>query len=256
MNKVIQTLTKHRSFHHYLNTPIADEALDAIIRSAQAAPSWIGGQHVSIIAVRDTERKQKLAEVAGNQAHIVQAPVFLVFCADFHRAHIASNIEEAAFAAVENIDVLLVGATDVGLAMGNAIAAAESLGLGIVPIGGIRRNPLAVIDMLNLPKHVIPISGLCIGYGAEDPEQKPRLPKEAIYHEEKYNHDVTSLIHDYNQTFSAYTKAKTKGERDTNWSQQVAGFYNEPFYRNNGYPDVAKMLKQQGFPCNDMQNND
>lgn len=251
MNEVIKTLTNHRSFRQYLNTPVTEKELDAIIHAAQSGPSWIHGQQVSVIAVKDSARKKKLAELCGHQDHINQAPVFLIFCADFHRAKLASEIEGVSFEAADDADSLLVGAADVGIALANAIAAAESLGLGTVPIGGIRRTPLEVIKLLRLPKYVIPISGLCIGYGTNDPGLNPRLPKEAFYHEETYNENQMGILHRYNDTMAEHRKKTTDGKSDANWTERIAGFYSRSHY-NNAYPEVPHMLKQQGFACKDM----
>lgn len=55
----------------------------------QSAPSSINGQQVTVITVQDKERKKKISELAGGQPWIDQAPVFLLFCADFNRAKIA-----------------------------------------------------------------------------------------------------------------------------------------------------------------------
>ncbi|MFC3885021.1 NADPH-dependent oxidoreductase [Bacillus songklensis] len=252
MNEVIKTLTSHRSFRHYLDKPVGEKELETIVHAAQSGPSWIHGQQVSIIVVKDPHRKKKLAELCGNQDHINQTPVFLVFCADFYRAKLASKMEDESFEAADDVDSLLVGATDVGIALGNAIAAAESFGFGTVPIGGIRRTPLAVIDLLELPKYVIPISGLCIGYGTNDPGLNPRLPKEAFYHEETYNHDQIEILHQYNDVMKEHRKKTTNGRSDANWTERIASFYRKSHY-NNAYPDVPSMLKQQGFTCEDMK---
>jgi FMN reductase [NAD(P)H] len=144
-----------------------------------------------------------------------------------------------------NPDLLLVGTVDVGIALGNAITAAESLGLGTVPIGGIRRSPLEYIELLNLPEYVIPVSGLCIGYPSETPDLVPRLPKEAIYHEEKYKENIHEEIEKFNQIHLEATKGGQSG--GSTWTQRMANFYKDPFYINDGYKDVGKMLKQQGF---------
>ena len=156
-NQVVETILAHRSIRKYSNQPVSNEDLDTIIRSTQAAPSWVNGQHVTIISIQDSKRRKKMAELAGNQKHMIEAPVFLVFCADFHRIKVACEMEAIEFKAAVNPDLLLVGTVDVGIALGNAITAAESLGLGTVPIGGIRRSPLEYIELLNLPEYVIPV---------------------------------------------------------------------------------------------------
>ncbi|GIQ68859.1 NADPH-dependent oxidoreductase [Xylanibacillus composti] len=251
MNDVIRTLMNHRSYRQYADKPVPERVLDSVLRAVQAAPSWIHGQQVSVVVIRDEARKQEMARLSGNQAHVASAPVFLVFCADFQRAFAASEIEGGSFAAIEDVDVLLVGATDVGIGMGNAIAAAESLGLGIIPIGGIRRSMLEVARFLELPSYVIPIAGLCLGYPSEKPDQKPRLPIELVRHEETYSSDdLSSRLREYNAAYRSFLAAQ--GMPETDWTKRVADFYAGSHY-NGGYPDVAKTLKQQGFIAKDMR---
>ncbi|MGO4888515.1 NADPH-dependent oxidoreductase [Anaerobacillus sp. MEB173] len=238
MNDVIRTLTNHRSIRSYVNKEVPDEHLKAMVAAAQAAPSWVNGQQVSIIVVKDDNKKKQLAQLVGNQSYVEEAPVFFVFCADFYRAKLAAEKHGEELMVVNDIDSLLVGGVDVGLAMGNTIAAAESLGLGICAIGGIRRNPLEVIELLNLPEHVIPISGLCVGYAKETPDKKPRLPQKAVLHEEEYEHNLKKYIDQYDQTIAEYNKER----KNMTWSEGVARFYNKQYYEH-----VDEMLKKQGF---------
>lgn len=129
------------------------EILDQIIKGVQAAPNWVNLQHVSVIAVKDTVRRKKFSQLCGDQPHIAQAPVFLVFCADFYRTWLACRTKGQEFDEVASqIDTLIVGANEIGIALGTAVAAAESFGLGTVTIGDIRLNALEVIRELNLPK--------------------------------------------------------------------------------------------------------
>lgn len=246
MNETIQLLKNHRSYRQYQDKEVSLETLELIMEAAQSAPSWTNGQHVTAILIRDDARKKKLAELCGNQKHVENAPAFLVFCADFYRAKLASEIEGKEFKAIEDVDTLLIGATDVGLAMQNAITAAESLDLGTVPIGGIRRNALEVIEFLELPTYVIPIAGLCVGYPDGNPGLKPRLPLQSVLQEEKYNKKQQAIIEEYNATYKEYLK--TRGENPVGWTNRIANFYDKSYYPSN-----AKMIKQQGFLAKDMQ---
>ncbi|MFP7298240.1 NADPH-dependent oxidoreductase [Neobacillus niacini] len=244
-NEVVKTMMTHRSIRHYSERKVRKEDLKTIIAAAQAAPSWVNGQHVTIISINDQDRRKKMAELAGNQKHIIEAPVFLVFCADFHRIKVACELEGTEFKASVNPDLLLVGAVDVGISISNAITAAESLGLGTVPIGGIRRSPLEYIELLNLPEYVIPVSGLCIGYPSDIPDLAPRLSMEAIFHQEKYNENIQDEIKEFNHIHSEATKGRNSG--GSTWTQRMANFYKDDFYVNDSYKDVGEMLKQQGF---------
>ncbi len=80
----MKTLLSHRSIRKYQNRPIEKEILDEILKAVQAAPNWVNLQHISAIVVQEQQRREKFAELCGGQKHIAQAPVFLVFCADFY----------------------------------------------------------------------------------------------------------------------------------------------------------------------------
>lgn len=190
MNEIIQSLLAHRSIRSYSDRPVEENKLEQIISAVQAAPNWVNLQLTSIIAVKDPKRRQILSRLCGDQPYVAQAPVFLVFCADYYRVHLAcQKMNQSMENILKDIDTLIVGAHETGIAIATAVIAAEGLGLGTVVIGDIRKNPKEVIEELNLPPFVMPMLGLCIGYPAHDPGIKPRLPREAVYFEEQYQHD-------------------------------------------------------------------
>ncbi|MDQ0253952.1 FMN reductase [NAD(P)H] [Evansella vedderi] len=245
MNEVINLLQNHRSFREYKADPVTDEQLETIVTSAMAAANWINGQQVTVIEVQDKPKKAKLAKLVGNQAYVDEAPVFLVFCIDYYRAKLAAEKNNTTIKVTDSVEALLTGATDVGIALGNAIAAAESMGLGTVPIGGIRKNPLDVIKLLDLPEYVFPISGLVVGHPKNDSATKPRLPLEAVYHKEQYHKEnLEYLINQYDETMENYIRERTNGAQSRNWSSGVANFYSNAY---KGFLDVSSALKKQGF---------
>ncbi|MCV5307300.1 nitroreductase NfsA, partial [Escherichia coli] len=81
---------------------------------------------------------------------------------------------------------LLIGVVDTALLAQNALIAAESLGLGGVYIGGLRNSIEAVTELLELPQHVLPLFGLCLGWPADNPDIKPRMPAAMLVHENRY----------------------------------------------------------------------
>ena len=157
MNPVLESLFKHKSIRRYKNQPVEDEKIQLIIKAAQAAPTWCNGEQVSIIVVKDQALKDKLKDYCGGQTYVATCGVFLVFCADFYRVSLAfekaGKTKEDFEKYVTNIDTLIIGSHDVGIAIQNATVAAESLGLGTVDIGGVRINPLDVTRELKLPKY-------------------------------------------------------------------------------------------------------
>jgi len=146
------------------------------------------------------------------------------------------------FEVVNSLEATLIGSIDVGLAMGNAIAAAESLGLGTVPIGGIRIHTLKVSEILNLPQYVYPLCGLVIGHPADPSAKKPRLPKEAVVFEETYNDQLKDYINRYDDEMSRYMHERTNGQSDRNWSMGVS-----QFYKNKSSRNVHEDMEKKGF---------
>ncbi len=91
--------------------------------------------------------------------------------ADFYKTGIAGEKNDKPQIIHESIEGTMVGTFDCGLAMGGAIVAAESMGLGIVPIGAIRKNPEEMIRLLDLPERTFPVVGLVVGYPADQSAQ-------------------------------------------------------------------------------------
>jgi FMN reductase [NAD(P)H] len=247
MNPVLESLFKHKSIRKYKNQPLEDEKLQLIIKAAQAAPTWCNGEQVSIIAVKDQTIKDKMKDIAWGQQYISSCSVFLVFCADFYRISIAfeksGKTKEDFEKYITHIDTLIVGSHDVGIALQNATVAAESLGLGTVDIGAIRGKSLEVAKELNLPKYVIPLVGLCVGYPDDDPGVKPRLPMSAVCFDNKYDTEKAKAgVEEYDVTYQKYLSERDTNARDSNWSKSISKIYSS-FSIDQTYD----LLKQQGF---------
>jgi FMN reductase [NAD(P)H] len=244
MNSTIESILNHRSIRSYTNEPINSEQLDLILKTTQAGPSSINGQQMSVIVVTDQETKDQIAAFAGGQTWISQAPVFLLFVSDFYRAKLAAQKNKRELVIASNMEGTLVGSIDVGIALGQTIAVAESLGLGTVCIGGIRNNPQGMIDLLNLPDYVYPMVGLCIGHPNKEnmPGQKPRLPKEAVIHHGQYNQDLQSHLDEYDETITDYMKERGGDIHD--WSGFISSFYDKVYF-----PKVSATLRSQKYTC-------
>jgi FMN reductase (NADPH) len=225
MNQVIETLLQHRSIRRFNEKLLDREQVEAIVKSAQAASTSSFIQAYSIIGVTDQEKKDKLAELAGNQAYVAANGHFFVFCADLHRHMAAGDLEKADVKdSIESTEKFMVALIDAALAAQNAAIAAESMGLGICYIGGIRNDLEGVKEVLKTPEHVIPLFGMAIGYPDQETDVKPRLPLEHIYMENEYQQDRSLFekqLHDYNKTTSEYYRERTGGKRADTWTGQM-----------------------------------
>jgi FMN reductase (NADPH) len=160
--------------------------IESIVAAAQHTSSSSNLQAYSVVAVTDPAKRSRLAELCGNQRHIVEAPVFLTWCADVARLRRVCEIQgyrqETGY-----FESFLVAAVDAVIAAQTAALAAESDGLGICYIGSIRNRPEAVIELLGLPPLVFPVTGMTIGWPAETPLVRPRLPLNEVLHWECYD---------------------------------------------------------------------
>lgn len=186
---VIDHLLGHRSVRRHLPDPVSEDQLAAIIAAAQSAATSSNLQAWSVVAVRNPDTRAALAECAGGQAHVRDAPLVLVWLADLARlAHVAESVERPD-GALDYLEMFIIGVVDAALAAQNALAAAESLGLSGCYIGGMRNQPEKVAELLGLPPRVFAVFGMTLG--VEDPAAppaavKPRLPQQVVLHRERY----------------------------------------------------------------------
>jgi nitroreductase len=188
-NEVIASLLQHRSVRAYQPTPLPPGTLETLVAAAQSAASSSNMQSWSVVAVTDPAAKAALSVVAGNQIHIEQCPLFLVWVADVARlGRVGASVQQE-FECLPYLETFLFSAFDAILAAQNATVAAESLGLSTVYIGALRNDVEEVAKILGLPQGAMGLVGLCIGYGDETKKAmvKPRLPQSAVLHRERYD---------------------------------------------------------------------
>lgn len=226
MNETITTILNHRSIRHFKDKQLSEEQIKSIVASAQAASTSSFIQAYSIIGIKDMDKKRKLAEIAGNQEYVAQNGHLFVFCADLSRHELIGEMEgKDVLVSIESTEKFMVALIDAALAAQNAAIAAESMGLGICYIGGIRNNLEAVKELLKTPERVIPLFGMTVGYPERINDQKPRLPLEHVYHEEEYQQDkkvYLRQLQEYDQIISTYYEQRTDGKRKDRWTEQIA----------------------------------
>ena len=242
MNPTIDLLKSHRSIRKYTDQPVGDEALEAIITAGQAAATSSFVQATTVVRVIDPEHRQKIRMLAGDQPYIEKAPEFLVFCADLARASLCCSMHEIE-AKTDYAEQFVIATVDVGLFAQNCAVAAESMGLGICYIGGIRNNIQDVSDLLGLPDHIYPVFGFCIGYPDQDPDLRPRLPLSVVLKQGTYSADSDrQVIADYDKVVEAYYAKRSGGGKAMTWTQQVAGLLSEKCR-----PHMLPFLQGKGF---------
>lgn len=238
----------HRSVRKYLDTPVSDAQLATIVGAAQQASTSSNQQVWTVIAIRDDDRKRRISEAIGGRDYVENAAVFLVWVIDLARNEALMRTQGVEPAALDLMEVTLLGALDVGIASQNALLAAESLGLGGVYVGSIRNNPTAVCAELGLPQRAFPVVGMAIG--VPDPDEgtgiKPRLPLEGVLHHEGYDPERWSAaIAEYESSYRDYFESQ--GVPNRSWARSVAGRLG-PVSGLHGRHTMRDSLRAQGFP--------
>ena len=216
MTPTIDLLRSHRSIRRFTDEPITDEQRAAIVASAQAASSSSFLQCTSIIRITDKALREQLVPLTGGQQHVAQAAEFWVFCADFNR-----HLQICPEAQLGLAEQLLLGVVDTAMLAQNAFTAAESLGLGGVYIGGIRNGIEAVTELLALPKHVLPLFGLCLGWPDEDHGIKPRMPAAMLMLENSYQPVDENVLAQYDEEMAQYYLSRGSNTRRDTWSDHI-----------------------------------
>jgi nitroreductase len=220
-NEVLDIILNHRSVRAFLPRPLPDGTLELLVAAAQSASTSSNLQFWSVVAVEETERKSRLAELAGQQQFIRDAPLLLVWLADLSRLNRIAAERQAQVDGTHYLEEFIVGVVDAALAAQSALIAAESLGLGAVYIGAMRNLPEQIAAELRLPSHVFAVFGMSIGYPdpARPTDIKPRLPQSVVLHREHYSATPRSeTIDGYDSTIRGFQREQ--GMKAIDWTQQ------------------------------------
>lgn len=247
-NDTLEVLLSHRSVRAFLPDALPAGTLETLVTAASSASSSSNLQVWSVVAVEAPERKARLAALAGGQAHIAEAPLFLVWLVDLHRLTALAEERGGEHGALSYLETFLLGAVDTSLAAQNAVTALESLGLGAVYIGGIRNRPAEVAAELGLPPRVFPLVGLAVG--RPDPARptgvKPRLPQAAVLFRERYawGDEQRQAVDSYNTQLRAFQREQGMVEQD--WTRQ-AGNRTKNAAAMHGRDRLRTILNGLGF---------
>ena len=179
-------LMAHRSIRQYHDRPVAPELIDRVLNESFAGSSSSGNLNmVSVIKTTDAARKARLCELHFDQPMVLQAPLVLTFCADTHRTRqwLAQRGARLNFG---NLISWHVAAFDAIILAQTTALALESHGLGICYMGTTLHRMGQIADYLECPDHCLPVTSMVVGWPAEAPAQRDRLPGEAWIHDERY----------------------------------------------------------------------
>lgn len=251
----VETLLNHRSVRRYTGEPISEDMLNTILECGRAVSTSSFLQAVSVVRVVDPKKRTAFRQISNDLSeekynellaagkrlghdYVETCAEYLVFCMDGHRH--AKLVPEAE---LDWTEVSLIGSIDAALMAQNMLAAAESLGLGGVYIGSLRNDIKRASELLALPKHVVPLFGLCLGHPDWDApmnqSQRPRLPLDTLVSVDSYKPADDETLAAYNETVKAYYGTR---KIDMDWTAQIKATFGKPVR-----PFILPFLQEQGF---------
>lgn len=246
--EMIDLLVNHRTIRKYDGRDIEQSTLDTILRAGVMASNTGNMQAYSVIVTRNAGMKQRLAPAHFNQPMVTQAPVVLTFCADFNRVS-QWCINRKAQPGFGNFQSFLTASIDAVLVAQNVCVAAESKGMGICYLGTTLYNADKIIEILQLPQGVVPVTTLTLGYPDSIPPLTDRLPMEAVIHHETYNDFSASRIDELyaeKEAMPLYRSFVSDNKKET--LAQVFTDVRYPQAQSEKFSDILlATLKSQGF---------
>lgn len=214
--QVIDNILKRRSERNYKNIPIEQEKIDYLIKVINSSPTSTNSQDFSAIIVSDKELRQKITLGYETQKHIVEAPLFIIFCADINRIKYVSEKENKKIY-TNNTNNFLIAAGDAFIAASFAHNAAIQMGLGACYIGTVRASLETIKNSLNLEGNIVPIVGLTVGYIETQNEIKPKINH--VYND-KYNiNQLRQEVDVYDKDMLKYYDSRNSNSKYNTWSQ-------------------------------------
>jgi nitroreductase len=242
------SLLGRRTIRKYSIQPVDDKLLDDILLKGCRSSTTGNMQVYSIIITRDEVKKRELAPFHFNQKMITDAPVVLTFCADFNRFN-KWCIQRKADPGYDNFLSFFTASIDALLVAQTVCIAAEAEGLGICYLGTTTYMAHKIIEVLKLPKGVVPVTTVTLGWPDEKPEQSDRLPLDAVIHLEEYRDyssaDIDRIYHEKE------ARPDSKQFIKENNKETLAQVFTDVRYKKTDNVYFSKMLLQvlqeQGF---------
>lgn len=244
----MESIKNRRTIRKYTSQDIPDSLLNELLEEAFRAPTMGNMQLYSVIVTRDSARKERIAPFHFNQPMVTSAPVVLTFCADFNRFCQWCR-QRNANPGYDNFLSFLNAASDTLLVTQNFCTLAEAAGLGTCYLGTTLYSAGGLIEALELPKLVVPIATITVGYPNECPAQPERLPIEGLIHQETYRaygeQDIDRI----------YAEKEAMPENrhfvEVNRTENLAQVFTDYRYTKAANEEISKVLletlRQQGF---------
>ncbi len=247
--EAIRRMASRRVHRRYVDKPVDADLLRMLFACALSSPSKSDLQQGDIVVVSDPKKRKAIFDLIPSMPWMADAPVFLVFCGDGQRLPRIAEMRKKPFPN-DHMDAFFNAVVDGAIVMTSFIAAAEAVGLGCCPISVVRNRCDVLRDVLDLPKRVVPIAGLTVGWPATPGRLSARLSIDARVHVDRYDTEkLPAQLDEYDRRRNAAEpglkprEPERWGEApDYGWSEDKARQYADP-----QRTDFGAFVRAQGF---------
>lgn len=222
-NATIDQQVNHRSIRKFKDQQLTEEQLTTLYTVFQHTATSLFMQNATLLHITDETKRAKIRELCGQKYVGAQGDLF-IFVVDLYRNQQIRQQLGKDDGRLHTTDIFFQGLDDTLLAWQNVANTVESMGLGYVPLGTINDHPLAMLDVLELPKLTFPALGMQVGVPDQDPQLKPRLPLEFTTFENDYPRDfAVDNLKDYDQVVTTYYDLRDTNKRIDSFTKQITG---------------------------------
>lgn len=222
-NATIDQQVNHRSIRKFKDQQLTEEQLATLYTVFQHTATSLFMQNATLLHITDETKRAKIRELCGQKYVGAQGDLF-IFVVDLYRNQQIRQQLGKDDGRLHTTDIFFQGLDDTLLAWQNVANTVESMGLGYVPLGTINDHPLAMLDVLELPKLTFPALGMQVGVPDQEPQLKPRLPLEFTTFENDYPRDfAVDNLKDYDQVVTTYYDLRDTNKRIDSFTKQITG---------------------------------
>lgn len=240
--EILHSIAHHGTCREYSERPVAPELRRLIYSCALSAPAKSDLQQADIVEINDAGKREKIAGLIPKMPWVRAAPVFLIVCGNGRRLRQISELHDETFAN-DHLDAFFNATFDAGIVLSHLMIAAEAVGLVTCCISAVRNHAKTISDLLELPDHVFPTAGLCIGWPGKETRISARLPLSLTLQQDSYDdqHWAESIT-DYDHRRGRLENWDPADPKFRGWSQQKAKMYAEP-----QRTDFGAFVRAKGF---------
>ena len=237
----MEYFSSRRTIRKYQNKRVEDNIIEQIVADATHCPTTGNMQLYSVVITRDRDIINALSPAHFGQLPLKTCDVVLTICADYNRFVKWCELRDAG-PGYDNFQSFMSAVLDATIFAQQIVTIAEMRGLGTCYLGTTTYNAPQIAEVLNLPKRVVPITTITLGYPDEESEDCGRLPVDAVLHREKY--------HDYSEDdinrFYAEKEAREDSRRfiEENDKQTLAQVFTDIRYTRDANEHFSKELLQ------------